>query len=226
MFKKCQACPKDCDMSDFKRSCLRWFADRFTIVHILLHLGLDIFYFDMDALEAERDVPQQTTNGQGESCLLCRASDRMWCAQFVDDRTCATYIEHVNAQYTVTISICGYLAIVQMREMIRWLQEKRLEWSNNSNNVKLRKMMEPAIQLWYGDVHLCRATPVHDIRLGFFSGIRSQWYSPRHTAMRTHKGDGWCTTKGRWEYNERTYLSVWDVLSSEILQRYSEVLRE
>ena len=77
MFKKCQACPKDCDMSDFKRSCLRWFADRFTIVHILLHLGLDIFYFDMDALEAERDVPQQTTNGQGESCLLCRASDRM-----------------------------------------------------------------------------------------------------------------------------------------------------
>lgn len=58
--------PSACDFHDFPTSQDHASDDRFTIVHILLHLGMDIFYFDMDALEAERDA------------MRCPTADSEW----------------------------------------------------------------------------------------------------------------------------------------------------
>ena len=53
------------------------FADRFTIVHILLHLGMDIFYFDMDALEAERNA--HSARQMDRVKVACSAKLRIGC---------------------------------------------------------------------------------------------------------------------------------------------------
>ncbi len=55
-----------------------WTLDRFTIIHVLLHLGLDLFYFDMDASEAEKTRVQHLHASQHPVASRCCVFQCSW----------------------------------------------------------------------------------------------------------------------------------------------------